>query len=107
MCNPLDTLKDFDEFVADDTKYSIIDFTATWCPPCKAIKPKFVKFARENKSDKVKFATVDVDRNNGAPKKGDVANLPTFQVWKGGAKIEGFCGCAEGKLIALIEKYSK
>lgn len=40
----------------------IVDFSATWCPPCKQLKPIFEKLAEEFKG-RIDFVTVDVDNN--------------------------------------------
>merc|ERR1712027_270488 len=41
-----------------------VDFTASWCPPCKMIKPIFEEWAEKFKdNDKVKFVKIDVDEN--------------------------------------------
>ena len=42
----------------------IIDFTATWCPPCQMIGPKFEAMAGED--DGMVFRKVDVDANSDA-----------------------------------------
>ena len=41
----------------------VIDFTATWCPPCKQIGPIFVAMADEPAyKNSVKFFKCDVDQ---------------------------------------------
>ncbi|KAJ8588407.1 thioredoxin-like protein, partial [Rhizopogon salebrosus TDB-379] len=37
----------------------VIDFTATWCPPCQMIKPIFEALSKEHTH--VNFIKVDVD----------------------------------------------
>ena len=44
------------------TSYSIIDFYADWCGPCKTIAPVFNALAeKESKPGKLQFLKVDVD----------------------------------------------
>ena len=43
-------------------KPTIVDFSATWCPPCKQLKPIFEKLAEEFKG-RINFITIDVDEN--------------------------------------------
>ena len=40
----------------------IVDFSATWCPPCKQLKPIFEKLAEDFRG-RIDFVTVDVDEN--------------------------------------------
>lgn len=43
-------------------KPTIVDFSATWCPPCRQLKPIFEKLAEEFKG-RINFITIDVDEN--------------------------------------------
>ncbi|KAL2131087.1 hypothetical protein VTI74DRAFT_5561 [Chaetomium olivicolor] len=60
-------------------KYLILDFTAQWCPPCKAIAPLFGKLAREFSVPNVLgFGKVDVDEAPDVASKFGVTAMPTF-----------------------------
>ena len=55
-------LKTMDEFEAakKDDKLLVIDFTATWCPPCQMVAPKYAELAEQVK-DYATLVKVDVD----------------------------------------------
>ena len=50
---------------------SILYFTATWCPPCKAIKPVYEKMSKDH--PEVAFGKVDIDDNAEAAAKYEVS----------------------------------
>ena len=41
---------------------TIVDFSATWCPPCQKLKPIFSKLEEEF-NGRINFVTIDVDAN--------------------------------------------
>jgi thioredoxin-like negative regulator of GroEL len=50
--------------------YTIVDFYADWCGPCKTIAPVFKKLAEDNaKPGKLQFCKVDVDACQDVAKK--------------------------------------
>jgi thioredoxin len=99
----LQTLAEFDQATSG---LVIVDFTATWCPPCKRIGPVFEKIAEENQGSALSFVKVDVDENEEASQKAEVSCMPTFQVWKDGEKVDGFEGASESDLRALVAKHT-
>lgn len=48
-----------------DGKYLVVNFWATWCPPCRKEMPDFVKFYEKNQ-DKVLIIGMDYEKNNKA-----------------------------------------
>ena len=57
----LKNLNDYNQAIAGEGLI-VIDFTASWCPPCQMIGPKFV--ALHGKYEGVKLYKVDVDANS-------------------------------------------
>ena len=41
----------------------LVDFWASWCGPCKMMKPRIEKFATDNPDIKVIFCNVDEESN--------------------------------------------
>ena len=48
--------------VGKDKKVTVINFWATWCPPCRAEFPELVSFAQKNK-DTVQFYSVNLQED--------------------------------------------
>merc|ERR1712183_785756 len=101
-------VKKMEEFEAlmklSDTKLVVIDFTATWCPPCQMIKPFFESLPKDFPS--VEFVKVDVDDAADVSAKCGIECMPTFQFYKNGTKIDELQGASKDKLKQLIEKHA-
>jgi thiol-disulfide isomerase/thioredoxin len=70
------------------TGFTVIDFTATWCGPCKRIAPMFSDLARQYTQviPNLKFVKVDVDEVQEAAQ--GISGMPTFQFWVEGQRID-------------------
>ena len=79
----LATKADFDQCLKDaGSKVVCVDFTATWCPPCKMIGPKFEAMVADYPNCILK--KVDVDANTDTPAKFGVRGIPTLIIFKNG-----------------------
>jgi len=85
----LDT-KNFDA-ITDSTKPVIVDFWASWCRPCMAMKPVFEVMASEY-SGKIHFASVNTDQNRSIAQKYGIMSIPNFCVFKNGQLIDRAIG---------------
>jgi thioredoxin 1 len=80
----------------------LVDFTATWCGPCKALAPIVEKVADELHG-KVKVGKLDIDAAPMITRKYGVRSVPTVIVFKGGAKVVQHVGLTtRDKLVALL-----
>ncbi|MDE6791637.1 MAG: thioredoxin family protein [Muribaculaceae bacterium] len=55
----------------------VVDFSATWCPPCQQLKPIFEQLKDEYHGS-VDFVSVDVDSVPELAQKYDVHNIPAL-----------------------------
>ncbi len=65
----------FDAQVLGSDKLSIIDFWATWCPPCIALGPTIDSLSRDFEG-KVNVGKLNVDENPNVSINYGVTNLP-------------------------------
>lgn len=80
----------------------LVDFTATWCGPCKALAPIVEKIADEFQG-KVKVGKLDIDESPDVTARYGVRSVPTVIVFKGGAKSGQHVGLTNrDKLVALL-----
>ena len=78
----------------------ILYFTASWCPPCKMIAPKFETLAKKHSS--TAFVKIDIDEFPGASEKFAISSVPTFCFMNGTSLISKFSGASEAELIENI-----
>ena len=80
----------------------VVDFTASWCKPCKAIAPFYKSLPSEYDA---LFVTVDVDELDEVAQTAKVSMMPTFAVYEGGKQVEKMAGADEVKLEAMVGRY--
>ena len=92
---------------AADKKFVVIDFTASWCGPCKAIAPYFQDLANSPKfADTLLFVKCDVDNAQDVSEWARVSAMPTFQFYKAGdppVLITEMKGANKEKLLSTVE----
>jgi len=84
---------DFDARVLGSDKLSIIDFWATWCPPCIALGPTIDSLARDFEG-KVNVGKVNVDENPNTSITYGVTNMPCVLFIYGGRVVDKQVGAA-------------
>jgi thioredoxin 1 len=93
--------QNFDQEVLQASGPVLVDFTATWCGPCKILGPIVEQLADEF-AGKLKVAKVDVDHAPGVAAKYGIRSVPTVMVFQGGQKKGQHIGLAKrDKLLEL------
>lgn len=81
----------FDRVVLGAENPVLVDFTAAWCGPCRAIAPIVETFAIDY-ADRLTVATVDVDENPDLARRYAVRSVPTIMLVDGGDVQQIFVG---------------
>lgn len=100
---PAATDDTFEDMVLKSDLPVLVDFTAAWCGPCKAMAPAIEDLAREYDGEAAIYL-VDIDENPKTTQKLGVMGVPTFMIFHRGEMKERFSGSmSRSKLAAAIE----
>ncbi|PWA90624.1 thioredoxin H-type 1 [Artemisia annua] len=84
-------------------KLGVVDFTASWCGPCRVIAPVFEELAK--KFSGVVFLKVDVDELKSVAEEFKVEAMPTFVFLKNGKEVDRMVGANKDELPLKIDKH--
>ena len=81
----------------------LVDFNATWCPPCRALHPIIEELA--DKADGYKVVTVDIDENEELAREYEVSSIPCLIVFENGKETDREIGLKpKAKLLKILGK---
>ena len=67
-------------------KVVVLNFWATWCPPCNVMKPTIEELEKEL-AGKAEFVAYDVDAQGEMAQKYGVMSIPTYVIEKDGKEV--------------------
>ncbi|HEY2511720.1 MAG TPA: thioredoxin [Polyangiaceae bacterium] len=91
----------FDTEVLQSKEPVLVDFTATWCGPCKVLAPIVEKIAEETVG-KYKVAKLDIDDAPGITQRYGIRGVPTVLVFKGGEKVGQHVGVTNKETLLKL-----
>ncbi|XP_047149760.1 thioredoxin H1-like [Vigna umbellata] len=100
----VDSWKDRFQKGKDSKKLVVVDFTASWCGPCRFMAPILEELAK--KMPHVIFLKVDVDELSSVSEEWSIEAMPTFLFLKEGELVDKVVGANKDQLHATIEKHA-
>lgn len=95
--------ENFQGQVEEQTGTVVVDFTASWCPPCKMLAPVFERVATKFEGQAA-FYKCDIDENVEIAAKYGVTTIPNLLFFKNGQVVDQSIGfVAEGALTDKVQ----
>lgn len=91
MSKKIHSAADFEKEIINHKGYALVDFWATWCPPCRMMAP-VLESAEQQLGDKINFVKVDVDEQQQLAAEFDIMSIPTLVVFKDGKPVKRMSG---------------
>ncbi len=93
----------FESEVMGSEQPVLVDFTASWCGPCRQIAP-FIDQLADEYAGRAKVVKLDIDEAPSTAARFGIRGVPTLYVFKGGKVVAHQTGAAPKNIIQnLIE----
>jgi thioredoxin 1 len=97
------TSASFEAEVLKSSAPVLVDFWATWCPPCRMIAPAIDALAGEYEG-RAKVAKLDVDEAPEVAERYGIQSIPTLLLFKDGRVVEQRIGALpRGEMARMID----
>lgn len=103
----IDTVTDaeFTERVLGSPLPVLVEFTASWCPPCRMIAPVLAELAGEL-AGRVEIVALDVDESPRTAAAAGVLGMPTLSLYRGGEVVAQVTGARpKGAIRAFLDPH--
>jgi len=95
----------FKKIISQD-KPVLVDFTASWCGPCKAMAP-ILNQVKNEIGDNASIIKIDVDRNQQIAQSLQIQGVPTLILYKNGKQLWRQSGVVQKEmLVNLLNQHS-
>ena len=97
------TAENFDAEALASDRVAVVDFWASWCPPCRALAPSIAALAEERPD--VLVGKVDVDDHPEIAGRYGIQSIPTVLVFRNGSLASRSIGLVPiERLRGLLER---
>lgn len=86
------------EEIKERNEITLTDFHAEWCSPCK-IQDPIIEELKKKFGEKVKFETIDIDKETEQSERFKIKAVPTLIIQKNGIVVNRFIGVTSKKIL--------
>ena len=98
------TESNYRAIVLESEKPVLVEFSASWCGPCKAMEP-ILEEVEQLYADRVKFCKIDAEQNPKLAQALEIHGLPAFVLVKQDNVLGISCGYVnKARLLGLIDE---
>jgi len=94
----------FEQEIGDSSQLALLDFSATWCGPCKHIAPLIDEIAEEY-AGRVIVTKIDIDQNPQLKERFGIRGVPTLLLFKNGKEISRIHNMTKTRLAAALDAH--
>ena len=92
--------------IISQNKPVLVDFTASWCGPCKAMAP-ILDQVKNEVGDNASIIKIDVDKNQQIAQSLQIQGVPTLILYKNGKQLWRQSGVVQKEmLVNLLNQHS-
>lgn len=103
------SIPDMDKIItAADSSLVVVDYSTSWCGPCKVIAPLFEEMSERYKD--VVFVKVMGDatpQTKELMQREGIRAVPAFHFWKDGSRVYEFTGAKSDEIEKAINDYKQ
>ena len=98
------TESNYRAIVLESEKPVLVEFSASWCGPCKAMEP-ILEEVEQLYADRVKFCKIDAEQNPKLAQALEIPGLPALVLVKQGNVLGISCGYVnKARILGLIDE---
>lgn len=97
------TDKTFRQEVLESKIPILVDFWASWCPPCKSVEPILSELVAERDGE-IRIGRINVDQNPKTSAEFDIEGVPTFMLFKKGKVLKREVGARSKQQLFILIK---
>ncbi|PFH35675.1 thioredoxin-like protein TLP1 [Besnoitia besnoiti] len=110
IVNQVKSTQDFESVTASqagETPVKVVQFSASWCGPCRHVTPIVEGWSNKMPASEVQFFHVDIDECPELAEEYDISSVPTFLVFKNGKRVNTVVGGNTARLEQAIKESTR